>query len=142
MKIDYAKHEASSKQKFAILKTHKLSLPVPPFYFDLSNIEHFMKMDYHWLSDSFYSHPGGYKLGVSVYPNGFGGAKDTHLSLFVHIRRGEFDNQLEWLFDGEIVIQTFKARLKKWTNDKTFVIHVDEDVIERPLDFCNVELGY
>ena len=145
LKVDHTKYKTTSKQKFATLETRKLSLPVPPFYFDLSNIDHFMKTDYHWLSDSFYSHAGGYKLGVSVYPNGFGEAKGTHLSMFVHIRRGEFDEKLNWPFDGEIVIQAFSERLNRWTNDTTIVMkkgHVDEDIIERPLDLCNVEWGY
>ena len=54
---------------------------------------------------SFYTHPRGYRMCVQFYPNGFQVAKSTHVSLFVCIMQGEYDNHVKWPFRGEIIIQ-------------------------------------
>ena len=58
-----------------------------------------------WQSESFYSHQNGYKLALSVNCNGYNKAEGTHISVFVSIMHGEFDNELEWPFLGAISIQ-------------------------------------
>ena len=56
------------RQKCSSLEA--VCVPVPPFYFALHNYKQW-KNDHHiWYSNPFYSHPGGYKMVVSVYPNG------------------------------------------------------------------------
>ena len=42
---------------------------------------------------------------VQFYPNGFQVAKSTHVSIFVCIMQGEYDNHLKWPFRGEIPVQ-------------------------------------
>jgi len=56
------------------------------------------KMD----SEPFYTGPYGYKLKVSVNPNGDGSGKNTHLSAFVIIMKGEYDAVLTWPFHQKI----------------------------------------
>ena len=57
-----------------------------------------------WISPPFYSHPQGYKLCLAVAANGNGEGEGTHLSVFIYIRRGEYDNILRWPFQGTIMI--------------------------------------
>lgn len=57
-----------------------------------------------WMSPAFYSHPRGYKLSITVYANGLGDGKGSHVSVFVYARRGEYDNILRWPFQGTIPI--------------------------------------
>ena len=102
------------------LDTRIVPAPVPPFYFSISNYEHDRKVDYTWKSPPFYSHPGGYKMFCGVYPNGQGDAKGTHLSLFVYIMRGEYDDQLKWPFNGVVTIAMFNRRTNEWDNSKDF----------------------
>ena len=64
-----------------------------------------------WLSPSFYSHPRGYKMCLAVYANGVGEGEGTHVSVFVYIRRGEYDNILRWPFQGTIPICVFGQEL-------------------------------
>ena len=45
-------------------------------------------------SSPFYRH--GYKFKLSIYPNGDGSGKNTHLSLFLIIMKGEYDATLTW----------------------------------------------
>ena len=51
---------------------------------------------------AFYTHPHGYRMCISVHPNG---GKGTHISIYAHIMRGPFDRYLKWPFRGEIAIQ-------------------------------------
>ena len=38
---------------------------------------------------------GGYKLCFNVYANGIGDDEDTHISVFVHLMKGEDDHHLQ-----------------------------------------------
>ena len=104
------------QQKSQSLSLHTMPLPVPPFYFTLNNIEHYMENNFCWYSDPFYSHPGGYKMTIAVYPNGRSTGLETHLSIFVNIIRGEFDDRLEWPCNLEVSIEAWKQRTYQWTN--------------------------
>ena len=49
-----------------------------------------------WQSKPFYTHAHGYKLSLHVAPNGLRNAKGTHVSLFIYLMKGEFDEDLHW----------------------------------------------
>lgn len=55
-------------------------------------------------SGPFYSSFHGYKLCIRVNLNGVDSAKGTHLSVFIHFMQGDFDDLLEWPFNGKIVL--------------------------------------
>ena len=48
-----------------------------------------------------------------VYPNGDGVGRGSHLSVYVQLMRGEYDNELEWPFEGDI-----RVELQNWKEDK------------------------
>jgi TNF receptor-associated factor 4 len=108
------------------LQSHTIPLPVPPFYFSLTNVEHYQSNDLDFFSEPFYSHPGGYKMRVVIYPNGFGDTKDAYMGLFVSIYRGEFDDQLRWPFDGSITVQAYNCTTKQWSNEHTITMNKEE----------------
>ena len=56
-------------------------------------------------SPSFYTHSHGYRMCLCVYPNGDGGGKGTHVSVYTCLMKGPFDDHLKWPFRGEITIQ-------------------------------------
>ena len=58
-----------------------------------------------WFSPHFYTHSNGYKMCLRVNPSGSGPGKGTHLSVYVFLMRGEFDDQLKWPFGGEITVK-------------------------------------
>ena len=58
-----------------------------------------------WYSPGFYTSPGGYKMSLHVYANGFGDSKDTHVLCFIRLMSGEYDDILEWPFQGEVTIE-------------------------------------
>ena len=53
-------------------------------------------------SDPFYTGKYGYKLKLSVNPNGDGSGRNTHLSAFVIVMRGEHDAILPWPFNQKV----------------------------------------
>ena len=53
----------------------------------------------------FFTHPHGYKLCIRVGPNGTGEGEGTHVSVYIYLMQGPFDDQLKWPFRGEITIQ-------------------------------------
>ena len=79
-----------SSQNYAVL----------PVTLTLENFSDQKMANQKWISPSFYTHIGGYKMCLAVYPNGDSSARGTHLSLYVHFMRGEFDDKLEWPFQG------------------------------------------
>ena len=42
---------------------------------------------------------------IKIAANGFGSGKGTHLSLFVGITRGEYDDKVQWPFQEKLTIQ-------------------------------------
>ena len=48
-------------------------------------------------SSPFYRY--GYKCKIEIHPNGFDSVKNTHLSVFLVIMKGEYDATLTWPFD-------------------------------------------
>ena len=99
--------------------------------FTMTNFEEYRREDDEWYSSHFYTHPNGYKMCLRVNASGHGSGKGTHLSVFVHLMKGEFDDQLKWPFQGEI---TYK--LLNQEEDKDHVIHVLEYSESTPEEAC------
>ncbi len=56
-------------------------------------------------SDPFYTDrtgANGYKLKVKFYPNGDGSGKNTHLSVYIFVMKGEYDAILPWPFKKKV----------------------------------------
>ena len=56
------------------------------------------------VSRSYYTSPNGYHMALSVYANGEGDGKGTHVSVFAPIREGLYDAEIEWPFMGKVTI--------------------------------------
>ena len=134
------------KLKCVSLQTHTTPLPVPPFYFTASNMDLYRKNNGRYDSQPFYSHPGGYKMSVSVFPNGYASYKGTHLRLAVYIQRGEFDDQLRWPFNGRVTFQAYNFTTEQWSNERTLVLSQEEWGLRTVSRCMNVQshggLGY
>ena len=87
-------------------------------------------------STSFYTAPFGYKLKLSVKPNGDGSGKNTHLSVFVILMKGEYDGMLLWPFNRPVseenpgrgfsrFVSHEKLKTRKFIVDDTLFIQVD-----------------
>ena len=73
--------------------------------------------DNRFYSGPFYTHRQGYKMRLVVDANGYGNGKNTHVSVFVQIMAGEYDDRLRWPFVGDISIM-----LLNWRENRRFVV--------------------
>ena len=77
-----------------------------------------------WSSPSFYSSPGGYKLFLGVRVNGTGSGRGTHVSCFTYLSPGDYDDMLEWPFQGEVTIELLNQLEDK--NHEKYTIRYNE----------------
>ena len=54
-------------------------------------------------SAPFYTGENGYKVRLRLYPNGTRSGKNTHLSLFLTVMKGEYDPILPWPFHKKLI---------------------------------------
>ena len=76
-----------------------------PLTFSMEDFEQRKLDDSCWFSPPFYTHTHGYKLCLKVYANGAISVKGTHISLYVYLMQGDFDDTLAWPFEGHITVQ-------------------------------------
>ena len=84
--------------------------PVPPFSFMMPNFEEHKREGERWFGPTFYSHPSGCKMCVRVDANGIGIGKGTHVSILIHLVAGQYDNQLQWPFQGSITVRLLNQK--------------------------------
>ena len=109
------------EEECTLLHMHTMPLPLPPFYMLMTDVDHYLKRGKTYRSDSFYSHPGGYKMNVVVASDD--SISRNHLSAGVCILRGEFDDQLKWPFDGEVTIQAYNRTQRRWAAEMTVALN-------------------
>ena len=89
----------------AITKIAPQPIFVPPPEFTLDGFVKCKNDDAEWDSPSFYSHIGGYKMCLTVDANDSSEGEGTHVSVWVHMMKGEFDSHLQWPFKGKVKVQ-------------------------------------
>lgn len=83
---------------------------VPPFEFVMMGFKKHLKNQEQWLSPSFYSHVGGYRMCLSLDAYGSEEGLGTHISVYVNLMKGDYDDHLQWPFRGKIFIELCNQR--------------------------------
>ena len=87
---------------FSQIKQRKASFYGPPFYTNLR----------------------GYKLVILAFAfDGFNTTKDTYMSLYASLMKGEYDDTLAWPFTGDVVVEILNWREDKNHQEYTFSFH-------------------
>ena len=107
------------------LRSTALEVFIPPPVLTLTNFEQYKKNSDKWFSPPFYSHIGGYKMCISVDANGSETGKGTHVSVYLHIMRGEYDDTLKWPFHGEVTVQLLNQRKNAKHHEKPLIQAAD-----------------
>ena len=79
-----------------------------------------------WYSPPLYTHPRGYKMCLNVDANGIGPGENSHVSVSVHMMRGEYDDSLKWPFLGDITIQLLN-QIEDDDRHHVLSVHVTDD---------------
>lgn len=103
------------------LKERTDTLPARDFVtFKLVKYESNRRRNKTVMSPSFYTSPNGYKLSLKIYPNGHGEAVlGSHVSVYMHILEGEYDQALNWPLVGSITIELLNQLTDKSHHTKT-----------------------
>lgn len=73
--------------------------------FTLTKFSRYVQQDKIFTSRPFYTHQRGYKFCLQIYPNGTGERKSTHVSVYVQLLKGEYDNELQWPFQADFTVE-------------------------------------
>ena len=77
-----------------------------------------------FFSPFFYTHQNGYKMCLIVCANGSNTGNGTHVSIYVQLLAGDNDDQLQWPFVGDIILELVNWRKDKGHHSKTLSISV------------------
>ena len=86
-----------------------------------------------------------YKFGLELAPNGKGSGKNTHLSIYFHILKGENDAILPWPFHKKItfiLIDQQENPLDRENIIRSFTADPKRENYARPLTLKNKGLGF
>ena len=87
------------KMKYEVLYiSQQADFPILPVSLNLTQVRKRKDSGDRWLSMPFYTHQGGYKMRLVVYPNGKGSRAGTHtyISVAICLMSGKYDAKLEW----------------------------------------------
>jgi len=107
---------------------------IAPVIVMMSNFTEKVKSKEKWISKPFFAFERGYKMYLSVDAAGDGQGKGTHISVFLYLMKGPYDDELEqsghWPLRGTITIE-----LLNQLNDKN---HYSRNVVtsSSPTDSC------
>ena len=92
-------------------------------------------------SPPFYLNQNGFKISSRIYLNGDGTGRNTHLSLFIVILKGEFDSLLKWPFKQKVRFILFdQSESKKHVVDE-FKPDLNSLSFKRPISEFNMASG-
>ena len=101
---------------------------LPPCTLSMYNFSEHKRVGDQWFSNPFYTGPDGYKLKLRVRAIGTGKLIGTHVSVHVHLMKGENDERLTWPFKCNITIQLLNWREDKGHVEKTVPINDRTDI--------------
>ena len=115
--------ESSAPATLAPVVRPQLIYNIPPVGFIMTGFLEKKQADKVWTSPPYYTHIGGYKFCLEVYPNGDGSGKGTHLSVYARLMEGEHDDELEWPFEGRITVKLLNQKTNNRHYRRLFVFN-------------------
>ena len=101
-----------------------------------ANFQKHKDEDNEWYSAGLYTSPAGYKFRLNVCANGSDDDyKDTHVSCYIQLMSGAYDNILEWPFQGKITVELLNQLEDK--NHMKRVVQFDEST---PLECRQIQV--
>ena len=115
-------YAATIKQVQALPVPSAIGMSSPPITFTIDNFKKRRAINNRWLSPPFYTHVGGYKMCLSVFPNGHSCVRGEFVSISIHFMTGEFDDHLIWPFTGGVFTIT---AIRQRGNNPNKSVHIE-----------------
>ena len=127
----------------ALIKLQQGKFNISPMDITMQNFEKHKRKDDVWYSPPIYSHAGGYKMRLEMYANGVGAGKGTHVSMYVRLMRGEFDDHLKWPFNGEVTVTLITFSPWSLNLEKKILLDasVPDSCVTKPTEELNERWG-
>ena len=119
----------------------KTGSPLCPVELTMTNFEQHRKDCDSWFSPPFYTCPNGYKLCLSVFAGGNGDGLNTHVSLYLYLMKGEYDEQLNWPFQGKFTIHLLSQNAEDKKDHMSTATFDDGAFCSRVVDGERAEIG-
>ncbi|XP_030053217.1 TNF receptor-associated factor 2 [Microcaecilia unicolor] len=94
-----------------------------------------------FYSPVFSTHPFGYHLCCRIYPNGDGSGRGSHLSLFLAIVKGDYDDILPWPFRQKVTLMLVDQSGQQKHFRETFIPDTLSASFHKPKTHMNVASG-
>ena len=94
-----------SQQSLGASPLAEPSVPIAPTTLTVTEVKRRTKQRVEWYSPFFLSHSQGYQLQLRVDCGGVLDGKDSHLSVYVYLTKGEYDKSLKWPFEGSVTVR-------------------------------------
>ena len=89
----------------------------------------------------FYTDHSGYKMCFRLYLNGDGSGKETHISFFFVLMRGEYDDLLPWPFRQIVTLKAINKTDKRKSIIQAFKPEPDSSSFWQPQNEMNIASG-
>ena len=124
-------HLSLATEEVLRLKNMKNTLKFRMKYFEVHKFER-----KYFYSPSFFTSASGYKLCVRVYANGYGNdsGRDTHVSVYACLMKGDNDDSLSWPFTGTVTFELLNQLEDKNHHKMTITFTVNSVVSQRVVD--------
>ena len=95
-------------------------------------------------SDPFYTHENGYKLSLTVFPNGATTVSGHFLSVGFSIMRGPFDHLLTWPMKHRVILELINQQtdLVHLTYTAQYDLNTNDTHFQRPTSDINDPYGF
>jgi hypothetical protein len=92
-------------------------------------------------SAPFYSFLNGYKICLRICLNGDAKARDTHISLFFVLMRGNYDGNLQWPFKFKVTFTLLNHLFSNHNESSSFWPDTTSICFQRPRSNMNIAYG-
>ena len=119
---------------------------IKPFIWKIDNYRHRLHNEKHGIkteiiSPPFYSRQGEYKFAAKVYLNGDGVGRNTHMSVFFVVKKGEYDNILKWPLANIKIIFTLINQDGKGNRQEAWYSDATSSSFQKPITDSNIAAG-
>jgi len=113
-----------------------------PVIWKFSEFNEMVKNEATMVTKSFYSHDKGYNMCLHIDAAGNGDGKGTHLSVFLYLMKGCYDDKLTWPLRG-----TYEFKLLNQVSDcehhiQTLTYKDDGDITDRVIEGETAKCGF
>ena len=122
-------HLHLSLRTVCVLKDqHKTLSEGEALVFKLSGYASKKENNEEFKSIPFYVTPGGYKMCIEAYANGYGAGAGTHVSVYTKLVQGRYDDQLHWPFLGTVTYELLNQLADDKHHSRVAVYDTDDNM--------------